>query len=124
MNKKKILIIEDEWNTIKGSFELANIFAFNNELIFENKIKSQDVDYNSFKTSYCAIFIDITLAKNSKWDGFNIIKKMFKVNTEKSRESFIHDFFFPLFYYIQKHSIFPVFQDIFTLLQNPTDHKK
>ena len=80
MNKKKILIIEDEWNTIKGSFELANIFAFNNELIFENKIKSQDVDYNSFKTSYCAIFIDITLAKNSKWDGFNIIKKISESN--------------------------------------------
>ena len=33
-----------------------------------------------FKTSYCAIFIDITLSKNSKWDGFNIIKKISESN--------------------------------------------
>lgn len=28
MKEKKILVFEDEWNTIKGSFDLANIYAF------------------------------------------------------------------------------------------------
>lgn len=74
MNEKKILIFEDEWNTIKGSFELANIYAFENKLSFVNKTKSQDIAYNSWRELYDAVFVDITLAKNTKWDGFNIIK--------------------------------------------------
>lgn len=74
MNEKKILIFEDEWNTIKGSFELANIYAFENKLSFINKAKSQDISYNSWRELYYAVFVDITLAKNTKWDGFNIIK--------------------------------------------------
>lgn len=74
MNEKKILIFEDEWNTIKGSFELANIYAFESKLSFVNKTKSQDIAYNSWRELYDAVFVDITLAKNTKWDGFNIIK--------------------------------------------------
>lgn len=74
MNEKKILIFEDEWNTIKGSFELANIYAFESKLSFVNKTKSQDITYNSWRELYDAVFVDITLAKNTKWDGFNIIK--------------------------------------------------
>ena len=74
MNEKKILIFEDEWNTIKGSFELANIYAFESKLNFVNKTKSQDIAYNSWRELYDAVFVDITLAKNTKWDGFNIIK--------------------------------------------------
>lgn len=74
MNEKKILVFEDEWNTIKGSFELANIYAFENKLNFINKAKSQDISYHSWRELYDAIFVDITLAKNTKWDGFNIIK--------------------------------------------------
>lgn len=74
MNEMKILIFEDEWNTIKGSFELANIYAFENKLSFVNKTKSQDIAYNSWRELYDAVFVDITLAKNTKWDGFNIIK--------------------------------------------------
>lgn len=77
MKKNKILIFEDEWKTIKGSFELANIYAFNNELVFINKNKSQDVSYNSWKDLYDAVFIDITLAKNTEWDGFNILKEIY-----------------------------------------------
>ena len=80
MNEKKILIFEDEWNTIKGSFELANIYAFESKLIFINKSKSQDITYNSWRELYDAVFVDITLAKNTKWDGFNIIKVIHDTN--------------------------------------------
>lgn len=71
--KKKILIFEDEWVTIQGSFELANAFAFNDELEFEPHSKSQDVQYSTWSGYYDAVFIDITLAKNSKMDGFSIV---------------------------------------------------
>lgn len=77
MNEKKILIFEDEWNSIKGSFELANIYAFENKLSFDIKTKSQDIAYNSWREFYDAVFVDITLAKNTKWDGFNIIKVIY-----------------------------------------------
>ncbi len=76
MSKKKVLVFEDEWATISGSFELANIFAFNQELSFVVKTKSQDIPFTSWENEYGAVFIDITLAKNTKFDGFNIIKKV------------------------------------------------
>lgn len=76
MNTKRILIFEDEWSTIKGSFELANIFAFDEELEFTQKAKSQDVSFDSLRTNYDAIFVDITLAKNTQLDGYHIIKKI------------------------------------------------
>lgn len=76
MNTKTILIFEDEWNTIKGSFELANIYAFEDQLRFKVKAKSQDVSFDDLRNEYSAIFVDITLAKNTQLDGFNIIKKI------------------------------------------------
>lgn len=80
MNDKQILIFEDEWPTIKGSFELANIYAFNNELKFVIKTKSQSVSFSNWKDTYAAVFVDITLAKNTKLDGFNIVKKILDGN--------------------------------------------
>lgn len=70
---RKILIFEDEWNSIKGSFELANIISFSNELEFDVKTKSQDVNIDIFlQDIYSAIFIDHTLSKKTNLDGMNI----------------------------------------------------
>lgn len=76
MEKIKILIFEDEWNTIKGSFDLANIYAFNGCLKCIAKSRSQDIDFSSWNGEYQAVFVDITLAKNTQWDGFNIVKEI------------------------------------------------
>lgn len=76
MEKKKILIFEDEWVTIRGSFEMANIYAFEGSLEFEVKVKSQDASFDLWKDKYSAVFIDITLAKNTKLDGYNIFRKI------------------------------------------------
>jgi len=73
---KKILIFEDEWSTIRGSFELANIYAFEEGLQFNVRSKSQDVKFSSWKDEYAAVFIDITLAKNTKMDGYHIVQKI------------------------------------------------
>jgi hypothetical protein len=74
--EKKILIFEDDWNTIKGSFELANLYAFNNELTFVSKMKSQDIPFSDWRDEFLAVFVDITLAKNSKLDGYSIISEI------------------------------------------------
>lgn len=74
MKEYKIQIFEDDWATIKGSFELANIFAFDNKLKFIVRAKSQDASFTSWREKFDAVFIDITLAKNTKLDGYNILK--------------------------------------------------
>lgn len=76
MNGKKILIFEDQWDTIRGSFELANLYAFNNELVFRSVTKSQDVSFSNWSDLYSAVFVDITLAKKTERDGFNIVKEI------------------------------------------------
>lgn len=76
MEETKILVFEDEWNTIKGSFELANIYAFDNKLKFTVKPRSQDEPFDSWREKYSIVFVDITLAKNTQWDGFNIVKEI------------------------------------------------
>ena len=45
MDEQIILIFEDEWPTIRGSFELANIYAFDGMLKFEHYTKSQEVAF-------------------------------------------------------------------------------
>lgn len=76
MEEIKILVFEDEWNTIKGSFDLANIFAFDGHLKCVVKTRSQDIDFTSWNDEFKAVFVDITLAKNTQWDGFNIVKEI------------------------------------------------
>ena len=74
MNGKKILIFEDDWSTIGGSFDLANLYAFEGKLSFKAVPKSQDVSFSTLRENYDAIFVDITLAKNTYMDGYNIVK--------------------------------------------------
>ena len=76
MEEIKILVFEDEWNTIKGSFELVNIYAFDGRLKCVAISRSQDIDFTSCCDEYQAVFVDITLAKNTQWDGFNIVKEI------------------------------------------------
>lgn len=86
MKEQKILIFEDEWATISGSFDLANIYAFDGMLKFEHHSKSQEVVFSSLREKYSAVFVDITLAKNTKLDGFNIVKRIVEENLfDKSR---------------------------------------
>lgn len=76
MKENNILIFEDEWPTIRGSFDLANQFAFNGKLHFNSISRSQDITFSSWNGIYDAVFVDITLAKNSALDGFYIIKEI------------------------------------------------
>lgn len=90
MNKYNILIFEDEWPTIKGSFEMSNIADFNNNLIFKIKTKSQDYNLNNLSNDAIeAVFIDITLAKKSQMDGFSLIKEIIENKIIDMKKVFI-----------------------------------
>lgn len=79
MKTIKILVIEDMIETIRGAFELAAIAEFNENMTFDFKPRSQDVDYYSIK-DYALVFVDIELAKGSKEDGFAVIRKLISNN--------------------------------------------
>lgn len=71
----KILIIENEYASVKPAFDSANTLRFNDKLNFENISKAQEIDYHHLN-DYLVIFIDISLAKRSDLDGFGIIEKI------------------------------------------------
>lgn len=73
--KIKILIIENEYNSVKGAFSAANLFDFNSELDIINEDKAQNIIYNELK-NFDVIFIDISLATKSVLDGLGIIEKI------------------------------------------------
>lgn len=71
----KILVIEDELATVRGYFELANLYAFDGNLQITFVVKSQDVNFQHMN-EYAVVFVDISLANNSQMDGFSIMKKI------------------------------------------------
>lgn len=77
MNENRtILIFEDDWATIKGSFELANTYEFDDKLILKQVSRSQDISYEGWRDEYAAVFVDITLAKRTQKDGYSIVKQI------------------------------------------------
>lgn len=80
MKKHKILIFEDEINSIRGAFDFANALYFNNELDFKFATKSQEVNFGQLE-SYSMIFIDITLANKTAMDGYGVLSKIIERGT-------------------------------------------
>lgn len=71
----RILVVENEYMSVKGAFEASNKFDFNSQLIIEDVGKSQDVDFAKIE-NYNVIFIDISLASKSKLDGIGLLEKI------------------------------------------------
>lgn len=71
----KIAIFENEYDSIKGAFESANLLDFNRGLILVNFPSSQSADFNTIN-EYQVIFIDIDLSSKSELDGFSLIEKI------------------------------------------------
>lgn len=70
-----ILIIENEYNSIKIAFDTANTLCFDDKLHFKNISKAQQLSGLDI-SSYSVIFVDISLAANSSLDGFGIIEQI------------------------------------------------
>ncbi len=76
---KRVLIIEDEYDEVKNAFEYVKDIFYSGEMELTNVIKSQDIPFQNLER-YDVIFLDITLAKRSKMDGYGILKKIEQEN--------------------------------------------
>lgn len=72
---KRVLIVEDEYEEVKNAFEYVKDIYFSGEMELINVIKSQDIPFHNL-CEYDVIFLDITLAKRSRMDGYGILKKI------------------------------------------------
>ena len=74
---KKILIVENEFSSIKAPIlVLVSKYKQENEILkYQSYVKSQDMDWGNIE-SYDALFIDLSLAAKSEMDGYSILKKI------------------------------------------------
>ena len=75
----KIAIFENEYESVRGAFDTANLLGFNNELVYEVYPSSQKADFETI-SNYAAIFIDIDLSQKSDLDGFGVIQKLNEIS--------------------------------------------
>jgi len=75
MRTIKILIVEDFVNTVKGAFELAALYKYNENMTFDVVSRSQDVNFEHIR-DYGLAFVDIELGKASNEDGFAVIRRL------------------------------------------------
>lgn len=71
----KVLIIEDEYEQVRTSFEYVNAIHLDSSLDLTQVAKSQNINFSDLP-DYDYIFLDITLAKKSRLDGYDILKKI------------------------------------------------
>ena len=75
MKTFSILIVEDFVSTVKGAFELAALYKYNENMSVSVVSRSQDIDYEHIK-DFGLVFVDIELGKASNEDGFAVIRKL------------------------------------------------
>lgn len=74
---KKILIIENEFQSIKAAIQVL-VLKYKEEqddLSYDVVVKSQDVNWGEIN-SYDAIFVDLSLAVKTEMDGYAILNKI------------------------------------------------
>lgn len=71
----KVLIIENETQTVQVAFNAANTIFFEGKIQYSYATKSQDVQWSQINQFSC-IFVDISLAMRSDLDGIGIITKI------------------------------------------------
>ncbi len=72
--KNRILVVEDQMDSLRSAFMLANARKFEGELRIVSVPRSQDIVYDKLRDDYDLIFIDITLARHSQKNGFGVIR--------------------------------------------------
>lgn len=71
----KIAIFENEYESVKGAFEAANLINFNNQLDIKVFPSSQKANLNKID-EFIVIFVDIDLSSKSELDGFSLIQQI------------------------------------------------
>ena len=85
----KILIFENDFDAVQGSFELLNIIHFGGNLDYKIVPKYQDAGNIQQILAYDFIFIDIDLASGSYEDGFGIIRMLITNNYPLTKMSIL-----------------------------------
>ena len=75
----KIAIFENEYKSVKLSFEACNSILFENKLKLVNFTKSQDFDFEQIK-EFDVFFVDIDLSVRSDLDGYKLIKLLIEID--------------------------------------------
>lgn len=69
----KILVLEDDFQVLKGAFDYLNLRFYSGGLEVENYAKTQDFKKLSSINDFEKIFVDISLHRNSEQDGYSFI---------------------------------------------------
>ncbi len=73
----KIAVFENEYQSVSGAFNAANLLNFNNELEISVFTSSQSSIIKEI-ISYDVIFVDIDLSSKSEMDGYSLIQELKK----------------------------------------------
>jgi len=84
----KIAIFENEYESVRGAFDTANLIDFDNQLKFSIFTSSQMADFSLF-IDFSAFFVDIDLSTKSVLDGFGVIQKIKDTNQDLLRRIII-----------------------------------
>jgi DNA-binding LytR/AlgR family response regulator len=71
----KIAVFENEYESVKGAFQAANLISFNGKLEFDIYPSAQSANVDRI-SDYDVIFVDISLSSRSDLDGYALIQKM------------------------------------------------
>ncbi|KAF2515885.1 response regulator [Flavobacterium zhairuonense] len=77
----KVAIFENEYESVRVSFETANLIYFDNKIDFSVYPSSQSADLTKIN-DYDVIFIDIDLSSKSELDGYSLIEKITSINQD------------------------------------------
>lgn len=80
----KIIIFENEINTVKKAFNRVNQIYFNSEIKYIWKTKSQEFNPTIDLENTDLIFMDLDLSVNSDKDGYNLIEELINLHNFKS----------------------------------------
>jgi len=72
----KVLVLEDDFQMLKGAFDYLSLKYYGGELIVENYSKTQDFLDIKNADSYDKIFVDISLHRKSEQDGYSFINSL------------------------------------------------
>ena len=75
----KIAIFENEYESVKGAFEVANLLEFGGQLDIQAFVSSQNARFQEIGM-FDVIFIDIDLSSKSKLDGFGVIEEICEID--------------------------------------------
>jgi DNA-binding response OmpR family regulator len=72
----KILIFENEYDSLANSFKYMNNKYYSNSLILTNYARSQQLEQVNNVSQYDLILVDLDLSAQSELDGFGLIRKI------------------------------------------------